>query len=113
MKSRRPRREVRCSLSHCPGGTVEGHRHEFEVRRMPRVGEREKGGRYVRTPARDSSRVVNATQTQAEQEAVRAAMYRGWPYGGDGWVGRTAVRLGLEGTLRPRGRPAKAVENGS
>jgi putative transposase len=63
--------------------------------------------------SRPRSWVVSAAQTQAELEAVRAAMYRGRPYGGDGWVGRTAVRLGLEGTLRPRGRPAKAVEKGS
>jgi putative transposase len=51
--------------------------------------------------------IVNAAQTQAEEEAVRRAVQRGRPFGSDAWVARTAKRLGLEGTLRPRGRPKK------
>ena len=59
--------------------------------------------------------VVNAAQTAAEEEALRAAIVRGRPFGADRWVGRAARRLGLEGTLRPRGRPrkAKAGQKGS
>src|SRR5439155_15121021 len=53
--------------------------------------------------------VVNAAQTAAEEEAVRAGLRRGRPVGEEAWVARTAERLGLEGTLRPRGRPPKAA----
>jgi putative transposase len=48
---------------------------------------------------------VNAAETAADLEAVRRSVNRGTPYGGAAWVGRTAERLGLEHTLRPRGRP--------
>jgi len=50
---------------------------------------------------------VNQAQTEAELAALRRAVVRGTPYGEDGWVGRTARRLALESTLRPRGRPKK------
>ncbi len=49
--------------------------------------------------------IVNAAQTAAEEEAMRAAIQRSRPVGGDVWVNRAARRLGLEATLRPRGRP--------
>ncbi|HUG90411.1 MAG TPA: transposase [Planctomycetaceae bacterium] len=52
---------------------------------------------------------VNRPQTEAEVQAVRHCMTRGAPYGDERWVKRTAVRLGLESTLRPRGRPRKAA----
>ena len=48
---------------------------------------------------------VNQPQTEAELEAIRRSVRRGQPYGGDTWVRGTATRLGLESTLRPRGRP--------
>jgi putative transposase len=48
---------------------------------------------------------VNAPMTEAEVAAVRACAARGRPYGAAGWAAETAVRLGLEATLRPRGRP--------
>jgi putative transposase len=56
---------------------------------------------------------VNRPQTEAELEALRRCVQRGQPYGSDVWVKRTAGRLGLESTLRPRGRPKKPVEKGS
>jgi hypothetical protein len=34
-------------------------------------------------------------------------VHRSQPYGSDDWVKRAAVTLGLESTLRPRGRPKK------
>jgi putative transposase len=57
--------------------------------------------------------IVNAAQTQAEEEALRLAIQRGRPVGGEAWVARAAKRLGLEGTLRPRGRPPKQEKKGS
>jgi putative transposase len=53
--------------------------------------------------------VVNAAQTAAEMAAVREAVQRGRPFGTDRWVTGAARRLGLEGTLRPRGRPPKVA----
>ncbi len=48
---------------------------------------------------------VNQPQTTAELEAIRRCLRRGSPYGGLDWTRQTAERLGLESTLRPRGRP--------
>ena len=39
--------------------------------------------------------------------AVRTAIRRGSPLGGAQWQHRLAKRIGLESTLRPRGRPSK------
>jgi putative transposase len=55
---------------------------------------------------------VNAVQTEAEEAAVRRAVNRGSPFGESSWSDRMVARLGLESTLRPRGRPRKN-ENGS
>ncbi len=58
---------------------------------------------------------VNHPQTIAELEALRRCVNRGTPYGSDTWVQRTAKQLGLESTLRQRGRPRKEISasNGS
>jgi putative transposase len=53
---------------------------------------------------------VHEPQTEAELEAVRRCVARGSPFGNRAWQVRTARRLGLESTLRPRGRPKKASE---
>ena len=50
---------------------------------------------------------VNSAQTKSEVEAVRRSIARGTPFGGERWTERTADRLGLESSLRPRGRPRK------
>lgn len=50
---------------------------------------------------------VNRPLTDAELAAVRQSIDRGRPYGDDAWNERTTRRLGLETTLRPRGRPPK------
>lgn len=50
---------------------------------------------------------VNQPLTEAESEAVRLSLNRGRPYGSEPWQKRTAKRLGLEFTMRPRGRPKK------
>jgi putative transposase len=51
---------------------------------------------------------VNQPQTEAEVEALRVSLERGRPYGTASWTTATARRLGLESTVRPRGRPRKA-----
>jgi putative transposase len=38
-------------------------------------------------------------------EAIRRSVNRGRPYGEAAWIERCAEKLGLEFTLRPRGRP--------
>ncbi len=50
---------------------------------------------------------VHAAMTPAELEALRRCVNRGSPFGDAGWSEKTAKRLGLESTLRPRGRPPK------
>ncbi len=47
---------------------------------------------------------VNRAETAAELDALRESVKRGRPYGEPKWQKRTAARLGLESTLRPRGR---------
>ena len=48
---------------------------------------------------------VNAPTADVELEALRESIRRDRPYGADGWVRETARSLGLESSLRPRGRP--------
>jgi len=48
---------------------------------------------------------VNRAETAEELAALRRSVLRGAPFGGESWAARTAVRLGLESSLRPRGRP--------
>jgi putative transposase len=55
---------------------------------------------------------VNRPQTEAEEAAIRRSLQRGSPYGDAHWTERTAQRLGLQSTLRPRGRP-RIRDNGS
>jgi REP-associated tyrosine transposase len=50
---------------------------------------------------------VNTPQTEAELQALQRSVDRGSPFGNDRWQRRVANRLGLESTLRPRGRPRK------
>ena len=48
---------------------------------------------------------VNLAIDEAEQKAIEVALERNRPLGNDSWVQRTAAALGLESSLRPRGRP--------
>jgi putative transposase len=48
----------------------------------------------------------------ATAERIGHSIARGTPYGSDAWVRRTAAKLNLGSTLRPRGRPRKAVAVG-
>ena len=55
---------------------------------------------------------VNEPMSEAELGAIRRSIVRGNPFGDGDWGGRMVTRLGLESTLRPRGRPRKR-EKGS
>jgi putative transposase len=48
---------------------------------------------------------VNEARTEAELARVRRSVRRGAPYGSEPWVKQTAAALGLEFTMRSRGRP--------
>ena len=48
---------------------------------------------------------VNGVESEGELEAVRHCLRRGAPYGESSWQEQTAKRLGLETSLRARGRP--------
>ena len=50
-------------------------------------------------------RIVNAEQDEAEERAVQASIDRSRPLGAAAWLARTVAELGLQWTLRPRGRP--------
>jgi putative transposase len=50
---------------------------------------------------------VNAPQSEAELTALRGSVQRGNPYGDPEWSGAVIEELGLEATVRPRGRPRK------
>jgi putative transposase len=51
---------------------------------------------------------VNQPQSEAELASLRKCIERGIPYGKESWQHTTAVRLGLEASLHPHGRPRKS-----
>ena len=55
----------------------------------------------------DWLRHVNQAQTEAEVERLRECIRRRRPYGDEQWTEETAKAMGLEASLRPRGRPRK------
>ncbi len=54
--------------------------------------------------------LVNEPQTESELAALRRCFNRGAPYGDHDWIATTVKQLGLESTLRPRGRPRKGID---
>jgi putative transposase len=50
---------------------------------------------------------VNEAQTAAELAAVRCSVVRGRPFGSAEWQASVVQQLGLQATVRPRGRPRK------
>ena len=62
----------------------------------------------------DWLRHVNTPQTEAEVERLRECLRRRRPFGNEWWTKATAGCMGLEASLRPRGRPRKqsALETG-
>ncbi|HEX3998207.1 MAG TPA: transposase [Pirellulales bacterium] len=57
----------------------------------------------------DWIRHVNAPQSKAELDAIRRAVNRGQPFGGERWTAKVTGQLGLAHTFRPRGRPKKQI----
>lgn len=55
-------------------------------------------------------RWVNQPQNELELAAVRTSVVRGAPFGSASWSRVAARRLGLQSTLRPRGRPKNRPE---
>ena len=53
--------------------------------------------------------LVNEPQTETEVAAIRKCVRKGSPYGSEGFISQSAVRLKLEHTLRSRGRPGKEM----
>jgi len=53
------------------------------------------------------TRLVNRPQPREAEEALQRCVAKGTPFGSDQWVEKTAARLDLGPTLRPRGRPRK------
>jgi putative transposase len=56
---------------------------------------------------------VNRPLDEPELQSVRQSLARGTPFGAKRWTARIASRLGLQKTLRPRGRPRKEKLNDS
>ena len=52
---------------------------------------------------------VNRPQTAEEEQALARCIARGRPFGTSRWVDAIAAKLGLQATLRPRGRPRKST----
>ena len=50
---------------------------------------------------------VNQVISEKEQNAVQRSIQRGCPYGDTDWSQRMIKKLGLESTVKPRGRPNK------
>lgn len=50
---------------------------------------------------------VNQALTKKEQDALARSVTRGVPFGTEPWTAATVERIGLESTIRPRGRPKK------
>ena len=60
----------------------------------------------------DWAKLVSRPHGERELSALRRCVQRGCPFGREAWVKRMAKELGLDSTLRPRGRPRK-TEKGS
>jgi putative transposase len=74
------------------------------------AGEADQRAMLARWPVpqpRNWCELVRQPQTEAELAALRHSLMRGAPFGAANWTADTARRLGLESTLRPRGRPRK------
>ena len=57
--------------------------------------------------ASDWLEIVNRPQSEEELQTLRCCVHRGCPFGDTDWIAATARRLGLDSTLRQRGRPRR------
>jgi putative transposase len=60
---------------------------------------------------RDWRARLNRPETQGELEALRRALQRGQPFGSETWCEQIVRQLGLESTIRSRGRPRKVASS--
>jgi putative transposase len=77
------------------------------IREAGTVDQRAMLARWPVPQPRNWRELVRQPQTEAESAALRQSVLRGAPFGGASWTADTARRLGLESTLRLRGRPKK------
>ena len=56
--------------------------------------------------------LVNEPLPEEKRELIQEALKRGRPLGEPQWVDKTVKSLGLEFTVRPRGRPRKEEDDG-
>lgn len=54
---------------------------------------------------------VNEPLTEVDRKVIRRSVQRGSPFGETRWIEASVKRLGLESTLRPRGRPQVRFPN--
>lgn len=57
--------------------------------------------------------IVNDQLPERELQVLNNCVQRGRPFGSATWVARTVDEFGLESSVRPRGRPRKALKKGS
>ena len=62
------------------------------------------------TRQRRWSAFVHQTASDEELVALRRSTWNGLPFGASAWVDQLADRLGLDLTIRPRGRPRKPTD---
>jgi putative transposase len=55
----------------------------------------------------DWAQFVNEPQSAEELESLRRSVNRGCPFGEDQWRDKMVDELGLESTVRDRGRPSR------
>jgi putative transposase len=55
-------------------------------------------------------RFVNREEETEELARLRECVNRGSPYGDQTWRENAAMKLGLESTIRPRGRPRNDIK---
>ena len=60
-------------------------------------------------PDKTYLKLVNSTEPEDSLKTIRNSVYRGAPYGSDSWLRRIVAKLGLESTIKPRGRPKKGT----
>ncbi len=54
-------------------------------------------------------KLVNQIESPEQLDGLKNSINRGAPFGGTNWKTKTALRMNLESTLRPRGRPKKCT----
>jgi putative transposase len=64
-------------------------------------------GKWPLAQPRHWLELVNQPQTDDELNALRHCVLKGQPFGSTSWKEQTATQLGLESTLRSRGRPRR------